>query len=82
MTVEELRDAKREIRTLQNKQDKIFDSVMKKFPKKKRKEFPDLDHQVMDYLFNNIYYKLADERRFLKSLVLEELLLDKEEELI
>lgn len=82
MTIEEIREAKREIRMLQNKQDKLFDNVMKKFPSKKKKEYPDLEHQIMDYLYNNIYYKLADERRFLKSLVLEELLLDKEEELI
>lgn len=61
--------------------DRMFDKFINSLPAKFKAKFPDLEHEFMDFFFNNIYYKPKDIRRFLNSLYEREILKHHDEEL-
>ena len=65
-----------EIILLREKQDKIFNKLLKKIKKKHYERFEDLEHQLMDFCFNDIYYSGKDINNFIKELYSKEILLD------
>lgn len=81
LTEKKLLDARDEIIRMQNKQEKIFSEIFDKIPENKKQIYEDLEGQLMDYLFNNIYYSKKDEGKFINSLYSKEILLDIDEEL-
>jgi|MDTB01.3.fsa_nt_gb hypothetical protein len=76
MTVDELLEARNDIRRLQAKQDKIFANVMKKIPARKQKKFEGLKVQMEDFLYNNIYFTRNDNKNFIENLYDKEILLE------
>lgn len=76
-----LQESRETIISLQNEQDKIFNELLNKIPENKKQIYEDLEGQLMDYLFNNIYYSKKDEGKFINSLYSKEILLDIDEEL-
>ena len=76
LTEENLMDARYEIVLLREKQDKLFNKLLKKIKKKHYEKFEDLEHQLMDFCFNDIYYSGKDINNFIKELYSKEILLD------
>ena len=76
LTEENLMDARYEIVLLREKQDKLFDKLLKKIKKKHYEKFEDLEHQLMDFCFNDIYYSGKDINNFIRELYSKEILLD------
>ena len=76
LTEENLMDARYEIVLLREKQDKLFNKLLKKIKKKHYERFEDLEHQLMDFCFNDIYYSGKDINNFIKELYSKEILLD------
>ena len=76
LTEENLMDARYEIVLLREKQDKHFNKLLKKIKKKHYERFEDLEHQLMDFCFNDIYYSGKDINNFIKELYSKEILLD------
>ena len=81
MKLELLLDKKDEVRKLQTKQDKIFKQIMSNIPKKKLKEFPGLEHELEDFMYNNIYNPIKDQRKFISDLIFNEIVVEDDEEL-
>ncbi len=81
LTEKKLLDAREEIILMQNKQEKIFSEIFDKIPKNKREIFDDLKGQLMDFLYNNIYYSNKDIGKFINILYSKEILLEIDEEL-
>lgn len=81
LTEKRLLDAREEIILMQNKQEKIFSEIIDKIPKNKREIFDDLEGQLMDFLYNNIYYSNKDVGKFINILYSKEILLEIDEEL-
>lgn len=81
LTEKKLLDARNEIIRMQNKQEKIFSEIFNKIPKNKREIFDDLEGQLMDFLYNNIYYSNKDVGKFINILYSKEILLEIDEEL-
>ena len=71
-----LQESRETIISLQNEQDKIFNELLNKIPENKKQIYEDLEGQLMDYLFNNIYYSKKDEGKFINSLYSKEILLE------
>ena len=69
-------DARYEIVLLREKQDKLFNKLLKKIKKKHYEKFEDLEHQLMDFCFNDIYYSGKDINNFIRELYSKEILLD------
>ena len=69
-------DARYEIVLLREKQDKLFNKLLKKIKKKHYEKYEDLEHQLMDFCFNDIYYSGKDINNFIKELYSKEILLD------
>lgn len=69
-------EARYEIVLLREKQDKLFNKLLKKIKKKHYERFEDLEHQLMDFCFNDIYYSGKDINNFIKELYSKEILLD------
>jgi bacterioferritin (cytochrome b1) len=76
LTEENLMEARYEIVLLREKQDKLFNKLLKKIKKKHHERFEDLEHQLMDFCFNDIYYSGKDINNFIKELYSKEILLD------
>jgi len=76
LTEKKILDAREEIILMQNKQDKIFNELLNKIPENKKELYDDLEGQLMDFLFNNIYYSKKDEGKFINSLYSKEILLE------
>jgi len=76
LTEENLMDARYEIVLLREKQDKLFNKLLKKIKKKHYEKFEDLEHQLMDFCFNDIYYSGKDINNFIRELYSKEILLD------
>ena len=76
LTEENLMEARYEIILLREKQDKLFNKLVKKIKKKHYERFEDLEHQLMDFCFNDIYYSGKDINNFIKELYSKEILLD------
>ena len=76
ITEENLMEARYEIVLLREKQDKLFNKLLKKIKKKHYERFEDLEHQLMDFCFNDIYYSGKDINNFIKELYSKEILLD------
>ena len=76
ITEEKLMEYRYEIILLREKQDKIFNKLLKKIKKKHYERFEDLEHQLMDFCFNDIYYSGKDINNFIKELYSKEILLD------
>lgn len=76
LSEKKLLDAREEIILMQNKQDKIFNELLNKIPENKKELYDDLEGQLMDFLFNNIYYSKKDEGKFINSLYSKEILLE------
>ena len=76
LTEENLMEARYEIVLLREKQDKLFNKLLKKIKKKHYERFEDLEHQLMDFCFNDIYYSGKDINNFIKELYSKEILLD------
>jgi hypothetical protein len=76
LTEENLMDARYEIVLLREKQDKLFNKLLKKIKKKHYERFEDLEHQLMDFCFNDIYYSGKDINNFIRELYSKEILLD------
>ena len=55
LTEENLMDVRYEIVLLREKQDKLFNKLLKKIKKKHYEKYEDLEHQLMDFCFNDIY---------------------------
>lgn len=81
LTEKKLLDAREEIILMQNKQEKIFTEIFYKIPNNKREIFDDLKGQLMDFLYNNIYYSNKDIGKFINILYSKEILLEINEEL-
>ena len=77
ITEENLMEARYEIVLLREKQDKLFNKLLKKIKKKHYERFEDLEHQLMDFCFNDIYYSGKDINNFIKELYSKEILLEK-----
>ena len=69
-------EARYEIVLLREKQDKLFNKLLKKIKKKHYERFEDLEHQLMDFCFNDIYYSGKDINNFIRELYSKEILLD------
>ena len=69
-------EARYEIVLLREKQDKLFNKLLKKIKKKHYEKFEDLEHQLMDFCFNDIYYSGKDINNFIRELYSKEILLD------
>ena len=76
ITEEKLMEYRYEIILLREKQDKIFNKLLKKIKKKHYERFEDLEHQLIDFCFNDIYYSGKDINNFIKELYSKEILLD------
>ena len=76
LTEENLMDVRYEIVLLREKQDKLFNKLLKKIKKKHYERFEDLEHQLMDFCFNDIYYSGKDINNFIRELYSKEILLD------
>ena len=76
LTEENLMEARYEIILLREKQDKLFNKLLKKIKKKHYERFEDLEHQLIDFCFNDIYYSGKDINNFIKELYSREILLD------
>ena len=76
LTEENLMEARYEIVLLREKQDKLFNKLLKKIKKKHYERFQDLEHQLMDFCFNDIYYSGKDINNFIRELYSKEILLD------
>ena len=76
LTEENLMEARYEIILLREKQDKLFNKLLKKIKKKHYERFEDLEHQLIDFCFNDIYYSGKDINNFIKELYSKEILLD------
>ena len=76
LTEENLMEARYEIVLLREKQDKLFNKLVKKIKKKHFDRFEDLEHQLMDFCFNDIYYSGKDINNFIRELYSKEILLD------
>ena len=76
LTEENLMEARYEIILLREKQDKLFNKLLKKIKKKHYERFEDLEHQLMDFCFNDIYYSGKDINNFIRELYSKEILLD------
>jgi|TARA_E500000318_G_scaffold91900_1_gene90306 hypothetical protein len=76
MTVDQLLEARNDVRRLQRKQEKIFSDLMKKIPARKQKKFEGLKIQMEDFLFNNIYYSRNETKDFIEKLYNKEILLE------
>ena len=76
MTVDQLLEARNDVRRLQRKQEKIFSDLMKKIPARKQKKFEGLKIQMEDFLFNNIYYSRNETKNFVEKLYDKKILLE------
>ena len=76
LTEENLMEARYEIVLLREKQDKLFNKLLKKIKKKHYENFEDLEHQLMDFCFNDIYYSGKDINNFIRELYSKEILLE------
>ena len=76
LTEENLMEARYEIVLLREKQDKLFNKLLKKIKKKHYEKFEDLEHQLMDFCYNDIYYSGKDINNFIRELYSKEILLD------
>ena len=76
MTVDQLLEARNDVRRLQRKQEKIFSDLMEKIPARKQKKFEGLKIQMEDFLFNNIYYSRNETKDFVEKLYDKEILLE------
>lgn len=83
LSEESILDIREEIVARLDSNDRMFDKFIKNLPAKFKAKFPDLEHEFMDFFFNNIHYKPKDIRRFLNSLYEREILkhYDHDEEL-
>jgi|TARA_X000001388_G_C2162757_1_gene96783 hypothetical protein len=76
MTVDQLLEARNDVRRLQRKQEKIFSDLLAKIPARKQKKFEGLKVQMEDFLFNNIYYSRNETKDFIEKLYDKEILLE------
>jgi len=76
MTVDQLLEARNDVRRLQNKQEKIFKDLLNKIPARKQRKFEGLKVQMEDFLFNNIYYTRKNTSEFIENLYDKEILLE------
>lgn len=76
MTVDQLLEARNDVRRLQRKQEKIFSDILAKIPARKQKKFEGLKVQMEDFLFNNIYYSRNETKDFIEKLYDKEILLE------
>tara|TARA_A100001015_G_scaffold149697_1_gene166045 strand:+ start:192 stop:428 length:237 start_codon:yes stop_codon:yes gene_type:complete len=76
ITEENLMDARYHIILLQEKQDKIFQELLDEVKDKHKEKFPDLEHELVDFCFNNLYYSKKDINRFISKLYSKEILLE------
>ena len=68
LTEKKLLDARDEIIRMQDKQEKIFFELFEDIPKNKREIYEDLEGQLTDFLFNNLFYSKRDVGKFINSL--------------
>ena len=71
MTVDQLLEARNDVRRLQRKQEKIFSDLLAKIPARKQKKFEGLKVQMEDFLFNNIYYSRNETKNFIEKLYVD-----------
>ena len=76
MAVDQLLEARNDVRRLQRKQEKIFSDILAKIPARKQKKFEGLKVQMEDFLFNNIYYSRNETKDFIEKLYDKEILLE------
>jgi|TARA_R110002012_G_C11260090_1_gene567938 phage terminase Nu1 subunit (DNA packaging protein) len=76
MTVDQLLEARNDVRRLQRKQEKIFSDILAKIPARKQKKFEGLKVRMEDFLFNNIYYSRNETKDFIEKLYDKEILLE------
>jgi len=78
LTEENLFEIRDKIIRMQNKQEKLFFELFDSIPKNKREKYEDLEGQLTDFLFNNIYYSKKNIGEFINSLYSKEILLENE----
>ena len=76
LTEENLMDARYHIILLQEKQEKIFLELLDEIKDKHKEIFPDLEHELVDFCYNNIYYSAKDINKFISELYSKEILLE------
>ena len=76
LTEENLMDARYQIILLQEKQEKIFQELLDEIKDKHKEMFPDLEHELVDFCFNNLYYSKKDIKKFISELYSKEILLE------
>jgi hypothetical protein len=75
LTEEYILEVRDEIQSRVRSNDRLFDKFFKKNVLAKHKaKFPELEHEFIDFFFNNIYYKPKDVNRFIRSLYEKEIL--------
>ena len=73
---ENLMDARYHIILLQEKQEKIFQELLDEIKDKHKEMFPDLEHELVDFCYNNIYYSAKDINKYISELYSKEILLE------
>jgi len=74
ITEEKILEIREEIVSRCNANDRMFDKFMKSIPAKHKAKFPNLEHEFLDFFYNNLYYKPKDIRWFLNKLYEREIL--------
>ena len=60
--------------------EETFKQVLKRIPEKDKAKFEDLEHELMDFMFNFIYYKDKDVNRFIEKMYEREILIGGEDD--
>ncbi len=76
LTEENLMDARYHIILLQEKQEKLFEELLDEIKDKHKEMFPDLEAQLVDFCYNNVYYSAKDINKFINELYSKEILLE------
>ena len=76
LTEENLMDIRYHIILLQEKQEKLFEELLDQVKDKHKEMFPDLEHELVDFCYNNIYYSAKDINKFISELYSKEILLE------
>lgn len=79
LTEEKILEIRDEIVARCNANDRMFDKFFKNVPAKHKAKFPELEHEFIDFFYNNLYYKPKDVNIFLRSLYEREILTYPEE---
>ena len=79
ITEEYLLEVRKEIISRCNANDRLFDKMFAKIPKKIKNNHPGLEHEFLEFCFDNIYFKQKDINRFMTKLYNREILKEQDD---